>query len=62
MKSEASTLSVYYILSELKIHDLCEMAAAQIDHEMCRVMGCNQLWSLSTQTESVCKSIQSFIL
>lgn len=32
MKSEASTLSAYYILSEVKIHDLCEMAAAQIDH------------------------------
>lgn len=28
MKSEASTLSAYYILTEETIHDLCEMAAA----------------------------------
>lgn len=32
MKSDASTLSAYYILTEEKIHDVCEMAAAQIDH------------------------------
>lgn len=32
MKSEASTLSAYYIVTKEKIQDLCKMAAAQIDH------------------------------